>query len=229
MATANILTPQNKESFFLKNKDKLCVIIFDAEFSGQNDIVQDALRHLEKFVSENESTIALAFADGEINSDLITEFSMLYVPGVVCVTGEKRDIVKKIDTLEPNKLIQILREVHNKSNNSSSSTGGVYPKDRLKEYLKSLTSRSPVMIFMKGHPGAPRCGFSKQLVALLAKYDIKYDYFDILEDEDVRQGLKEYSDWPTYPQIYVKGEFVGGLDILKQLDDAGELMKTLSV
>ncbi len=73
------------------------------------------------------------------------------------------------------------------------------------------------MLFMKGSPDQPRCGFSRQTVEVLSENDIQFASFDILSDEEVRAGLKVYSDWPTYPQVYVHGTLVGGLDILKEM------------
>lgn len=96
------------------------------------------------------------------------------------------------------------------------------PED-LKTRLQALINRHRFMIFIKGTPQAPRCGFTRQLLALLDTHAIKYDYFDILQDEAIRQGLKEFSDWPTYPQIYFEGELVGGLDILKEMAETGQL------
>jgi Grx4 family monothiol glutaredoxin len=84
------------------------------------------------------------------------------------------------------------------------------------------------MIFMKGDRNAPRCGFSKQLIQILNECGVAYETFDILSDEEVRQGLKTYSDWPTYPQVYVKGELQGGLDIIKEMKLSGELMGILN-
>uniref|UniRef100_A0A1B0D3Y8 Uncharacterized protein n=2 Tax=Phlebotomus papatasi TaxID=29031 RepID=A0A1B0D3Y8_PHLPP len=101
-------------------------------------------------------------------------------------------------------------------------------KGKLEERLKVLINRHPVMIFMKGDRNAPRCGFSKQLIAIVNETGVSYDTFDILTDEDVRQGLKTFSDWPTYPQVYVKGELIGGLDIIKELLASGELNATLA-
>ncbi|XP_053698102.1 glutaredoxin 3 [Sabethes cyaneus] len=97
----------------------------------------------------------------------------------------------------------------------------------LEDRLKALINRSNVMIFMKGDRDTPRCGFSKQLIAIINETGVAYDTFDILSDEEVRQGLKTYSDWPTYPQVYVKGELIGGLDIIKELLAGGELDATL--
>jgi Grx4 family monothiol glutaredoxin len=95
--------------------------------------------------------------------------------------------------------------------------------ETLQSRIKKLVSRHKVMLFMKGLPSAPRCGFSRQIVEILDDSGVAYDAFDILEDEQVRQGLKEFSDWPTYPQLYVNGELVGGLDIVRELKDSNEL------
>ena len=87
-------------------------------------------------------------------------------------------------------------------------------KEALHERLTNLVKAAPVMLFMKGTPSAPQCGFSRQLVALLREKSVKYGFFNILADDDVRQGLKEFADWPTFPQLWVDGELVGGLDIV---------------
>lgn len=100
--------------------------------------------------------------------------------------------------------------------------------EELNARLKKLINSSPVMLFMKGDPSAPKCGFSRQTIEMLNDLDAKYGSFDILSDEVVRQGLKTYSNWPTYPQLYVKGDLVGGLDILKELNEAGELKTMLA-
>jgi Grx4 family monothiol glutaredoxin len=88
--------------------------------------------------------------------------------------------------------------------------------DDLEARLSQLTNAAPCMLFMKGTPSAPQCGFSRQLVALLRENNVRYGFFNILADDEVRQGLKEFSDWPTFPQLYLKGELVGGLDIVKE-------------
>lgn len=80
--------------------------------------------------------------------------------------------------------------------------------------LGKLVKAAPVMLFMKGTPAAPQCGFSRQLVALLREKGVRYGFFNILADDEVRQGLKTFSDWPTYPQLYLDGDLVGGLDIV---------------
>ncbi|KAF4553581.1 Glutaredoxin-like protein 2 [Elsinoe fawcettii] len=89
-------------------------------------------------------------------------------------------------------------------------------KEALNNRLSELVKAAPVMLFMKGTPSAPQCGFSRQTVSMLRERGIRYGFFNILADDDVRQGLKEFSEWPTFPQVYVGGELVGGLDILKE-------------
>ncbi|KAF2773240.1 glutaredoxin [Teratosphaeria nubilosa] len=89
-------------------------------------------------------------------------------------------------------------------------------KEELNARLGELVKAAPVMLFMKGTPSAPQCGFSRQTVSILRERGIRYGFFNILADDEVRQGLKEFSDWPTFPQVYVGGELVGGLDILKE-------------
>jgi len=84
---------------------------------------------------------------------------------------------------------------------------------------------------MKGNPQEPRCKFSRALMEMFKELppSINYESFDILQDEDIRQGLKEYSNWPTFPQLYVKGELIGGLDILKEMHANGELVEAMTV
>ena len=101
-------------------------------------------------------------------------------------------------------------------------------KPPLEERLRSLTHQSPVVLFMKGSPDAPRCGFSRQAVEMLNTAAVTFSHFDILGDEEVRQGLKKFSNWPTYPQLYAKGSLIGGLDIMKELQEEGELKGELS-
>jgi Grx4 family monothiol glutaredoxin len=99
----------------------------------------------------------------------------------------------------------------------------------LQDRLRQLIRQQPIMIFIKGSPEAPQCGFSRQIVEILNQHNVSFGTFDILQDEDVRQGLKTYSDWPTYPQLYCNGELIGGLDIVKEMVDEGSLKETLTI
>ena len=97
---------------------------------------------------------------------------------------------------------------------SSTEMNGEQSKEALNQRLSELVKAAPVMLFMKGTPSAPQCGFSRQTVSILREKGVRYGFFNILADDEVRQGLKEFSEWPTFPQVYVDGELVGGLDIV---------------
>ncbi|MBA0695395.1 hypothetical protein Goari_002022, partial [Gossypium aridum] len=105
---------------------------------------------------------------------------------------------------------------------------GIIKEETLEDHLKSLISSSPVMLFMKGTPDNPRCGFSSKVVNALKEEGIDFGSFDILTNDEVRQGLKVFSNWPTFPQLYYKGELIGGCDIVLELRNNGELKATLS-
>ncbi|KAK0578464.1 hypothetical protein LWI29_010798 [Acer saccharum] len=106
--------------------------------------------------------------------------------------------------------------------------GIIVQKESLEDRLKNVITTSPVMLFMKGTPDSPRCGFSSKVVNALREEGVSFGSFDILSDEEVRQGLKVYSNWPTFPQLYYKGELIGGCDIVLELRNNGELKSTLS-
>ena len=93
--------------------------------------------------------------------------------------------------------------------------------------IKAKIDASPVMLFMKGTPQFPQCGFSSVVVQILDHLGVDYDAANVLEADELRQGIKEFSDWPTIPQLYVKGEFVGGCDIIREMFENGELRSFL--
>ena len=90
-------------------------------------------------------------------------------------------------------------------------------------WIKETVTKNPVVLFMKGTAQFPQCGFSSRAVAILDHCGVAYESVDVLQDQGIRQGIKEFSDWPTIPQLYVKGEFVGGSDIMMEMYEAGEL------
>ncbi len=98
-----------------------------------------------------------------------------------------------------------------------------------KEKIDNLVQQNKIMVFMKGNKLMPQCGFSNNVVQIINTLAVPYETFDILEDQEVRQGIKEYSNWPTIPQVYINGEFVGGSDILIELYQKGELQQIVEV
>ena len=97
----------------------------------------------------------------------------------------------------------------------------------IKLELKKIIDSNEVCLFMKGVPEAPQCGFSMALSNILKHLNVNFKGINVLENESIRQGIKEYSDWPTIPQLYIKGEFVGGCDIVKEMFESGELKELL--
>ena len=91
--------------------------------------------------------------------------------------------------------------------------------------IAEVVNANTVVLFMKGTPLFPQCGFSSRAIAILDHLGVPYESVDVLQDMEIRQGIKEYSDWPTIPQLYVKGEFVGGSDIMMEMYEAGELQE----
>jgi monothiol glutaredoxin len=96
------------------------------------------------------------------------------------------------------------------------------------ERIKGIIAGSDVVLFMKGVPAAPQCGFSAAVVQILSRLAVPFEGVDVLADLDIREGIKAFSNWPTIPQLYVKGEFVGGCDIVREMFQAGELTTLLS-
>lgn len=96
------------------------------------------------------------------------------------------------------------------------------------ERIKEIISSDSIVLFMKGNANFPQCGFSANSVAILKSLGKKFSTFDILQDMDIRQGLKEYSNWPTFPQLYIKGQLVGGNDIITEMYQEGELQEALA-
>ena len=98
-----------------------------------------------------------------------------------------------------------------------------------KERIQTLIQSSPIFVFMKGTKLMPQCGFSNNVVQILNALGMSFETFDVLSDAEIRQGIKEYSEWPTIPQVYLKGEFMGGSDILIEMYNNGELKEKLEI
>jgi len=165
--------------------------------------------------------------EAETVPDVSEKFEVNSVPYFVFVKGGK-----VIDSLTganapelTKKCVQYSQQsaLYNSAPQPQPTAPSIEQKKDLKQRLTELTNFAPIMLFMKGVPEAPKCGFSSKIVEILKQENVKYNSFDILSDEEVRQGLKEFSNWPTYPQLYVKGKIIGGLDIVKELHENGEL------
>ena len=100
---------------------------------------------------------------------------------------------------------------------------------QIKSRIETLIGSSPVFIFMKGSKLMPQCGFSNNVVQIFHSLGVPFETFDVLSDMEIRQGIKEFSNWPTIPQVYLNGEFLGGSDIMIEMYNSGELRETVTV
>ncbi|KAL1929615.1 hypothetical protein VTP01DRAFT_1753 [Rhizomucor pusillus] len=163
-------------------------------------------------------------------ADISEQFEIDAVPLFIILKNGK-----EVERVEGAKAAELANAVgkHAKSVSNAAAAGkpglenNVKSAKDLNTRLKELINSAPVMLFIKGTPQQPRCGFTRQLLEILNERQVKYSSFNILSDEDVRQGLKAYSNWPTYPQMYIKGELIGGLDIVKELAASGELAELI--
>ena len=99
--------------------------------------------------------------------------------------------------------------------------------DKVKNLIQNHIDNNEICLFMKGTPDAPQCGFSMAVINILKILEVKFAGVNVLENAELRQGIKEYSEWPTIPQLYIKNEFIGGCDIIKEMYETGELKKIL--
>ena len=119
---------------------------------------------------------------------------------------------------------QIFKVVNPGDEAQDSATGQADAQER----IRSDVENNKVLIYMKGSPETPQCGFSAALVEILSQMEVKFKGIDVLADPDLREAVKQFTQWPTIPQLYVKGEFVGGCDIVREMFEAGELSALLS-
>jgi len=207
----------------------LAVVHFWAEWCEPCKQMDEVLKVLGE--DKKQLTLLRVEAEKDELEDVTEKYGVSMVPHFIFVRGGK--VVDVLEGADPkgldqkiSKLMQSLPAAVEKKEEDEE----VDPEAEKKELvarLEKLINADAVVLFMKGNPGEPRCGFSKKAVALLNQIEAKFGHFDILSDQAVRQGLKEYSDWPTYPQLYVKGELMGGIDIMQEMFESGELKTTM--
>uniref|UniRef100_A0ABI7X5V5 Thioredoxin domain-containing protein n=1 Tax=Felis catus TaxID=9685 RepID=A0ABI7X5V5_FELCA len=193
----------------------LLVVHFWAPWAPQCAQMNDVMAELAK----EHPQVSFVKLEAEAVPEVSEKYGISSVPTFLFFKNSQ-----KIDRLDGAHAPELTKKVQrHASSGSFPPSGNEHPKEDLNLRLKKLTHAAPCMLFMKGTPQEPRCGFSKQMVEILHKHNIQFSSFDIFSDEEVRQGLKTYSNWPTYPQLYVSGELIGGLDIIKELEASDEL------
>ncbi|XP_018026525.1 glutaredoxin-3 [Hyalella azteca] len=223
---------------FSKLQEKCGVLVchFQAEWAPQCKQISDVISELANQPDTKDVVYCNIMAE-EV-PEVSQKMSITAVPTVVVTNtaqeGSPAAVVGRIDGAKPAELTTLVKKLAAKASLTSTGIGsgsvatknGSAPED-INERLKKLVNSAPCILFMKGSPENPKCGFSRTTIELLARHNAKYSTFDILTDEEVRQGLKTFSNWPTYPQLYIAGELIGGLDILKEMDASGELANIL--
>ncbi|KAJ8144506.1 hypothetical protein OY671_002376 [Metschnikowia pulcherrima] len=180
-----------------------------------------------KTLAQANPEVTFLSINADDQSDISELFEVSAVPYIILTRNQT--ILKELSGADPKEFIAALKQFGGAASaakpteNAPVANAPAPQKEKeeqspeeLQERLKKLTSAAPVMLFMKGAPSAPQCGFSRQIVAILRENQVRFGFFDILKDDAVRQGLKAFSDWPTFPQLYINGEFQGGLDIIKE-------------
>ncbi|XP_071326251.1 glutaredoxin 3 [Trachinotus anak] len=210
-------TQKQFEDFLAKAGKCLTVVHFQAAWAPQCVHMNEVMAELAK---EHTHTTFVKL-EAEAVPEVSEKYEISSVPTFLFFKGGE-----KVDRLDGAHAPELTKKVQRFAVTGSPGGEAENGTTDLNQRLKKLINAAPCMLFMKGSSQEPRCGFSRQIVALLKEHNIQFSSFDILSDEEVRQGLKTYSNWPTYPQLYVNGELVGGLDIVKELAESGELENT---
>lgn len=238
MGVIEIESEQQFTELTKADPSKLIALYFHTPWAGPCKTMNQVFKTLADSKESDNSIIFLS-----INADELPEISEIFevsaVPYFILIRNQT--ILKELSGADPKEFIQALNQFSNNTNstttnnndnvqasinsttantNSNNTTTNApeveESEEALNERLNKLTKAAPIMLFMKGSPSSPQCGFSRQLVAILREHQVRFGFFDILKDDSVRQGSKKFSDWPTFPQLYINGEFQGGLDIIKE-------------
>ncbi|WVW80345.1 Grx4 family monothiol glutaredoxin [Kwoniella bestiolae CBS 10118] len=234
----NVTSPDHFKSLLSADLNRVSCLNFWASWAEPcqafNKSIEDEAKDFPQVLFLN--------IEAEELSDISESFDIEAVPSFLLLRGHT--LLARHSGSDVSLLKSLLSQ-HSSSSSSSSSNiqplatsnatpqaPAEQPKQRTEEEIvarcKELMNKHKVVLFMKGNPTSPKCGFSRQTVGLLREQGVEFAWFDILSDEDVRQGLKKVNDWPTFPQIIVKGELIGGLDILREMIENGEFQEILA-
>ncbi|KAJ1642016.1 glutaredoxin [Coemansia erecta] len=223
----NVIQVQNEKELrsALEEKSQEVVIFFWASWAEQCKQIESVIDDLATKYSKTQ----FFKIEAESFEDISEAYEINAVPTVI--VAKKAKILARVEGANVAEVVQQVATNCGAANGVGSQQSAAESSSEFKQdlntRLKGLIERAPVMVFIKGTAAQPRCGFSKKIIGMLNEQNIKYGYFDILTDEQVRQGLKEYSDWPTYPQLYINGELVGGVDIVSEMTESGELIEMI--
>ncbi|GJD11126.1 Glutaredoxin-3 [Galdieria sulphuraria] len=192
---------------------KPSIIGFGASWSQPCVHVREVLETLASVALERGRSLVFGFCEVEEGNSFATAWGITNVPSVVL--SRDGELVNVLQGADPPTITRACRDFMEDCHLS------------LNERLEKLVHRQPIMLFMKGTPDKPLCKFSRRMIEILKGEGVIFGHFNILADYQVREGLKRYANWPTYPQLYVNGELIGGLDIVEELYQAGKLKEEL--
>ncbi|PPQ83981.1 hypothetical protein CVT25_000527 [Psilocybe cyanescens] len=243
MSSSNFIEVQSSTQFqelLSADLNRVSVINFWAEWAEPCKQMNEVTAELSK----KYPTVLFLQVEAESQQDITESFEIEAVPAFVILRGHTLlDRISGADA--PALTTSVAKYATSPQYNPLSRTDNVPAKaptvvpsgleyqdksetpDELNDRLRGLMNQSKVVLFMKGTPEAPRCGFSRKISGLLNDKNISFTHFDILSDESVRQGLKVLNDWPTFPQLIVNGELVGGLDIVQEMVESGEISEVI--
>ncbi|XP_011871656.1 PREDICTED: glutaredoxin 3 [Vollenhovia emeryi] len=219
MAVTELATEQAFDDF-VKSKD-LSIVHFHAPWAEQCSQIDDVLAEMGKL--EQYKEVKFARIEAENVPEVSLKSGVAVVPTILLLRCG--GVIGRVDGANVSALTEKIK--HHLGNKDAPPLDAAKAKESLEDRLRKLVNQAPCMLFMKGNPANPRCGFSRTITSLLDGYKADYKSFDILQDNEVREGLKKFSDWPTYPQLYINGELIGGLDIVKEMAELGELESML--
>lgn len=206
--------------FFRTRSKELTLVHFYAPWAAQCSQIDDVFEEMCKL--EEYKDVKFAKIEAENVPTVSQKSGIVVVPTVLLLRSSH--IVDRVNGVNT---IELTDKVKHHLNNKNLLDHVSKPKEPLENRLKKLTNQASCMLFMKGNPEQPRCGFSRTIVSILDGYKADYKTFDILQDNEIREGLKKFSNWPTYPQLYINGDLIGGLDIVKEMSESGELENML--
>lgn len=219
----NVESPQHFQDLLSRDLERISLINFWASWAEPCQQMNQVVLELAR----RQPDVLVLQVEADTLQDISESFEIEAVPSFIVLRGHM--LLSRINGADAPGLTNALAK-HSHPNLSGKAQTNRSPEEpvekeseeELVKRMKKIMQQSRVVLFMKGSPDAPRCGFSRQTVSILRDHDIEFTHFDILQDEAVRQGLKALNNWPTFPQLIVGGEFIGGLDIIQEAVETGE-------
>uniref|UniRef100_A0AC35TRV4 Thioredoxin domain-containing protein n=1 Tax=Rhabditophanes sp. KR3021 TaxID=114890 RepID=A0AC35TRV4_9BILA len=207
MSLPQLKTEKDFDDFIAANE--LSVVVFSASWAPQCSPLHIIIGELAQ---SSEAAFAGAFLDAESVATVSMRFDIKAAPTTIMFANGKE--TGRVNGFEPSEVRNSIAKLV-AGGNAAVEPESKKESESLNSRIEKLLKKSRLVLFMKGNREQPKCGFSRQIIELLNNLGCEYWTFDILQDEEIRQGLKEYSDWPTYPQLYLDAELLGGLDVVK--------------